>query len=86
MTICHIGAYPWAPGNMHIIYKPGTCFKAERLPRSTVNPLLTCLVFSLDMACIGIIRCVGLGSPKMCLGHIFSEYLDLRLAKSYPED
>ena len=55
---------------------PGTCLKAQRLAISTVNPSFTCLGFTLDMVCIGIMHCVDLGVTQEMFANIFSEYLD----------
>ena len=57
-------------------HKPGAFFKAQRLAISTVSPLFTCLGFTLDMVCIGIMHCVDLGVTQAVLGNIFADYLD----------
>ena len=48
-------------------HKPGTFFKAQRFAGSTVSPLFTCPGFTLDMVCIGIMRCVDLGVTQYVL-------------------
>ena len=67
-------------------HKPGTCFKAQRLAISTVSPLFTCPAFTLDVVCVGIMRCVDLGSPKRCWAtSSVSTWTMGGGGKSYPE-